>query len=911
MKSNNRIVKIISIVLIFTMLFSQFAFAGQFTWEMEEPAINDVFVYSDEWFSQPSTTVMNKHLKTLSLIASMASGTASSVKEFLNQIGFSDISLNAYLSSNTNETMSIGCTVASKTITIDERPYTLLAVLPRSFGYGDEWISNFIVGDSGEQKLHEGFEAARDQVLELMQQHVSNNSVSGDIKVWIAGHSRAAAVSNLLAGYLVDNPSSLGEGVNLINDDIYAYTFGTPQGARTSMAPHAEKYDCIRNYIEYSDPNTYIVPDDLGFTRYGQTFELIDKTEVSKDLMEMYLDSAYSYFRDAPLYGADPDDFEDASGLYKNQEDFLRSRFDMLEMAIMGWDNQKKMGRSRAEAFGKAYIEDGYQETCANLLSLIMNLPEDLSGLLPLLEENKALALETILSIFFGYAFDKHEAYDDLHPSFNLSNSVSVLLAQPYLIYMMLSMPELDMRDTIVGAIDDLLSGVELPFELTGDDVVDAIYSYSSKIAFDETSKVEAALKHKRYVVTHAAELAKENVQKLVSVLLETLGGKFAEKYAFLASETGSADLARLLGFLAFGTDVENAPILLISGSIFSSITINTDLPEFVTVSSFIKNFRSLGTAHVQCNMLSWLKADDHYYIHADLPEDSYEESQTVHLYTAKDSVIYYTTDGTDPTTASAVYNAESGVLLEDTGSKKEYQLKAVSALGEDISPVWTFNYAVGPNTFVPQPQPQPVSPSGGSEYSSGKKKDEPKEEPIPEMTDIEDGSYYSDAAMWALKNKITNGTSENTFSPLKECTRGELLTLLWRAAGSPKAGDADINFTDIVPDSYYAEAVAWACKNEITSGIGNNLFGADRICSRAEIVTMLFRYAKLTEKKIKGGKGSDSFTDVEADGWYDEAVGWAVNADVTKGFGESIFSPFVNCNRASAITFLYRYFAK
>ena len=171
-------------------------------------------------------------------------------------------------------------------------------------------------------------------------------------------------------------------------------------------------------------------------------------------------------------------------------------------------------------------------------------------------------------------------------------------------------------------------------------------------------------------------------------------------------------------------------------------------------------------------------------------------------------------------------------------------------------------------------------------------------------FTDVSADAYYYDAVQWAVKNGITYGTSDTTFSPDASCTRAQMAAFLWRAAGCPEPKGTS-SFTDVPSDAYYAKAVAWAVENGITGGVGNDKFAPDDVCTRAQMAAFLCRLA--------GGKaeGAGTFTDVSADAYYAEAVQWAVENGITDGVGDNRFAPDATCTRAQIVTFLYRFFVK
>ena len=167
-------------------------------------------------------------------------------------------------------------------------------------------------------------------------------------------------------------------------------------------------------------------------------------------------------------------------------------------------------------------------------------------------------------------------------------------------------------------------------------------------------------------------------------------------------------------------------------------------------------------------------------------------------------------------------------------------------------------------------------------------------------FVDVKASDYYYDAVLWAAQNGITSGTDAEHFSPNQPCTRAQIVTFLWRAAGSPEP-KAMSSFADVSTDAYYAKAVAWAVENGITTGTGDGKFSPDATCTRAQSVTFLFRaIGKLVDSKAE-------FSDVLTDSYYANAVAWAVENGVTNGIGDGLFGPNNSCTRAQIVTFLFR----
>ena len=174
------------------------------------------------------------------------------------------------------------------------------------------------------------------------------------------------------------------------------------------------------------------------------------------------------------------------------------------------------------------------------------------------------------------------------------------------------------------------------------------------------------------------------------------------------------------------------------------------------------------------------------------------------------------------------------------------------------------------------------------------------KEVETSPFSDVSTSAYYYEAVKWAQEKGITGGIGNGLFGPNQPCTRAQIVTFLWRAAGSPEP-KAMSSFADVSTDAYYAKAVAWAVENDITTGTGDGKFSPDATCTRAQSVTFLFRaIGKLVDSKAE-------FSDVLTDSYYANAVAWAVENGVTNGIGDGLFGPNNSCTRAQIVTFLFR----
>ena len=289
--------------------------------------VTDHFVYRDDCFTVSSFEGC-RHLAVLSAQVMLASfarygdpvkakeqgiDCAENIKEMLENMGFSDVAANSYYNME-KEVNSIGVAVGRRVIEAGGKEYTLIAVVPRSSGYKQEWGGNFTVGDGD---VHEGFKEARDECLRFVKKYIEDNSISGDIKIWTAGHSRGGAVACMIAGFLADGGISyLGDGLKLQPEDVYCYTYGAPVcikdgaekaevlsvsaargGEYTGDTPGEtyvsdaegnidlsdDVYGGIRNFISDNDLVPMLPPAEWGFGRYGTNISVDNEGKTAFD----------------------------------------------------------------------------------------------------------------------------------------------------------------------------------------------------------------------------------------------------------------------------------------------------------------------------------------------------------------------------------------------------------------------------------------------------------------------------------------------------------------------------------------------------------------------------------------------------------------------------------------------------
>lgn len=220
------------------------------------------------------------------------------------------------------------------------------------------------------------------------------------------------------------------------------------------------------------------------------------------------------------------------------------------------------------------------------------------------------------------------------------------------------------------------------------------------------------------------------------------------------------------------------------------------------------------------------------------------------------------------------------------------YQVSSVQAVDKDGKKLTLTDKGDGKYTFV--------MPGSKVEVSASFAQVQKPEEKDP-YGDVSKDSYYYDAVKWAAETGVTTGVGDGLFAPEWVCTRGQIVTFLWRASGSPAPKATELPFTDVAADAYYAQAVLWAVENGITNGTSETTFSPDQTCTRAHAVAFLYRMSG------SPAAAGSTFSDVAADAYYRAAVAWAVEKGITNGTSGTTFSPDDTCTRGQIVTFLYR----
>ena len=410
-----------------------------------------LYVYSDRFFTESSFKV-NRQLAALSSFVADdsrhynkienagGSGNGIDVTGMLTDCGFSDVQTNKYFFLPTEEN-SQGVVAGHKTLHVGNKEYTLLAVFPMSPAYGQEWGGNFTVGKGS---IHQGFKAARDEVLRFLKNYISEHEIKGDLKVWITGHSRFGAVSNLVGGFFAGGGAGYFDDVATAPEDVYCYTFAPPttifpetatkedalsvegsrgqkderykgdsageayeykgSDAKELVMPNSEAFKGIKNCKPSHDLITLLPPEIWGLDRYGVDLPLKDDKDETRARMLEVLKLLYPSTYKSVADGAD-------------EEGFRWKKFDFDELALVNdmdaeeQISQGSMFRSRVN-YGLArragtldeYVDGGYQDTMRPLAALV---GMEMDDLLDSVKDKQQDAIKAVLFAYLSYAAER------------------------------------------------------------------------------------------------------------------------------------------------------------------------------------------------------------------------------------------------------------------------------------------------------------------------------------------------------------------------------------------------------------------------------------------------------------------------------------------------------------------------
>ena len=597
--------KFLSIFLIIILILSSvtptvYALTGTYNFTSNECSniqCQDEYLFRNDCFTR-SSFLGCSHLETLSAQVAIASTSrygddvdkyevdysqnAKNIISMLSDMGFEDVTTNKYYKLEKEEN-SAGVAVAHRAIKDGDKEYTLLAIIPRSAGYKQEWAGNFTVGDGD---IHEGFKAARDEVLRYVKKYITDFGIEGNIKVWTAGHSRGAAISNMIGGFFAGGGIEYFEGrVSITPEDVYCYTYATPRPIKNNadkntelsvsgnradsnysndtpgesynytkgghVELNSEVYHGIRNFISPSDIFPLLPPEAWGFEHYGVDIPA-NHFVVSEESMTNELKNISDYAYNKYINGGSPNSFE-------------RKTFDLKTLSIVKDDgnysamdyitflNERMNWLVYNANDNGTYVNDGYQDTLksvAGIYGLTMTLFEE-----NMLEDSGSL-VSPLLYSYLAYASERLMAEN---------NTITE-------------------TEAITKALEELLT------YYTGEEINDNEYTVD------------------KFIITFAKYISDNENEPVADSVVSGIAGLIPEQYQFILdsfkqfapSKADGSEITREEGLKAFikacyyGTDPEAEASAYYTSPeqtrallyALVSFALYTDHPEIVTVLS-------------------------------------------------------------------------------------------------------------------------------------------------------------------------------------------------------------------------------------------------------------------------------------------------------------------------------------
>lgn len=757
--------------------------------------------YDESWFFNTSSGYQHG-LAKMSLAAAMAGmaksnnddawSNAANIRKLMGELKYSDLDIH-YPKPQKN---SIGYVIGSKTLNgPDGAPCAIVMVAVRSAGYFIEWGGNMIVGAG---LHHEGFRLAADQVVSAVEKYIKTRQDAGklpeSVKVWLSGYSRGAATANLAAARL---NKTLGK------QNVYAYCFECPRNT-TDIDADSRAYNNIFNVINPIDLIPKVAMADWGFTRYGKTYEFPFRG--SKD---------WTYLKNRMI------------------REYTRI------LSENGAENAEKAARTLTEEHSaQEYIFDDFVSRLADGM------------------EERGI-----------YSARYQEA---------LSNFVANKLGSGYKVTVD------NLRDCLFMLAGMLPSYLQKSYH-TGNVEIDTVIKYTPR--------------------SHYPELC---MAWLYSLDGETIGGnKTGYRTIFINCPVDVLVYDNDHRLIASIVD-EQAKDMDGSAGVF----VDSDGQKVVVLpegQQFTVETVATAKGNVTCTISDYDSDSGrctHVTTFSDIPVNKKEKLTCSVPEAAGEGALCTLREANGAARKPSVN--ESGDAVHKRKLRTEAEGSGTASGGGDYLPgehAKITAAAESGSTFCGWYQNERFI-SAEPEYRCAVNSDMNLTAVFSGklFSDVSKESYYSRPVFWAVNHGVTEGNSATTFGPNASCTRAQMVTFLWRAKGSPEPSQKTSVFRDLDPKAYYYKAVLWAVEQGITQGTGKTAFSPHATVTRAQTVTFLWRMENKPKSEI-----SNPFRDVSGGAYYLNAVLWAVKQNITQGVSANSFAPDRPCTRAQIVTFLFR----
>ena len=802
------------------------------------------------------------------------------VVELMQNCGFTKIAVNEdYLLSteygDVNDGNNIGVCIGAKTLT-EEGTY-LIAVAVRGGGYGCEWIGNFNAYNPNQYPYHIGFNMAASEVVSQLRDYISMNGIVGKLKIWICGYSRGAATANLAAAKVADGALN-GLGCTLDAADLFGYMFETPQGTKNSNAKAAQ-YNGIWNIINPVDPVTYVAMDDWGYTRYGH---------------DMKLPSQYMIARQYRSYS---DDVLDAFNSYKGS-----SYSSIPQMNNQYWE-VIKLKNALPQFLGS----DGTYRTSI-FMSKIQNWFKGGSATSMEIASVVSYALdlfitEPILFAAGGAVIAGYAAYNEVW---------NVIVAHyPELILAWLNVIPSDMV-TEDGFVRFAISNCPVDLAVYADGALQMRF-VGDEVIYEDGAFIEGSIDADGQKVVCIPEDADVQIE-----IDATDDGEF--NYSVQEYDVGTNQVTRVVNYYDVMIEEGNKLRAEVSNAAIGQYLLYGDDGGIIPADDELNGGSIAGYTVVANAEGEGTVIGGGYYITGEFAQVTATPNEGAVFqgwYNGDELLSQQSTYRFRPTgnmTLTARFQsgtAASGYSLSETEKtalpRTSFRLTIInSESGIPAVPSGTITWtssnreiaAVNNNGVV-------TAKAVGTVTIHAQNENEDLSADCTVHVLFEDvadtGAYFYTPVYWAVGKGITSGTSATTFSPYNSCTRGQVMAFLYKAMGSPEVSSSN-PFTDVKESDYFYKPVLWAVSQGITSGTSATTFSPYNPCTRAQVMSFLYKAMGSPEVS-----GSNPFTDVKESDYFYKPVLWAVSRGITNGTSATTFGPYNTCTRAQVMTFLYK----
>ena len=885
-----------------------------------------VCYYSDDYFAA-SAYEYNQSLATMSVSLALSAfasqdqtryaNKSANVRALLKEIGVADsaIDTNEWFTLRP-ETDSIGVAAGSKKITVNGQTYTLIAAAIRGGGYGREWASNFTIGATGQ---HNGFDEAKNNVLDFLKSYIAKQGITGPVKFWVTGFSRAGGTANLVGGEL-DKGYDFGAHVTYAPEDVYAYCFEPPAGALVSETRNQEVYYNIFNIVNQSDPVPFVAPAPLGFGRYG-----IDRYLPSAQSSSNYLTERAAMLRIyRALDSVDSYSVDNFRMQKLNLANLLSKDKSVVEEDTKNNYSQGVYLSNYVTALSKDFIKDRenyvakYEDEIREVCSVLYGCSDaQQTALMNALKAKITADWPQVVVAFFNPLAPDREEYrivgdwlaeavkeagvTDEYDEETIKSAGAAL--SELLVNLLIERPNdaatLAMN---IGGIGEAHSW-ELCYAWMAS--MDNAYKRGAETSLNEGNyrivrvncDVDVSVKDESGEVV--ARIVNENPQEIRGSGIISAVNENGEKIVILPM-----DSAYQVSVTRREPDADTAGLL--SGE-DASESMNVGIDEYSARTADLT--RSVDYLDIPLAAGETLETE----IPSASESDSAETPIAYALTDAGGNQVKSASDLSGDAAAEAVYSVTAAASDENAGmvlggGTVHYgDFVQVEATPHDGYAFAGWRDAADSDTtlsteavyrFRVTQDAALTAVFTAAQSASATVKANP-------FSDVSPQSYCYDAVLWATENGVAEGMTESAFHPKEVCTAAQAVTFLWRAAGSPEPSSTESPFADLDADAYYYKAVLWAAEKDITMGTSENAFSPDKTVSRSQFLTLMYR-AFGTERVE-----NNPFEDVPADAYYRDAVAWAYAKGVTRGVTATTFQPSRSCDRGQIVTFLYRYFAQ